>query len=108
MWRYGHLHSWGARAASISLLSTAILQTSHGLLRGIHILYEPMKELHDKFPAWLEANREKVSKEDLGRYEEQHRLVTEIVGKFEEKGYSDEKVEAREYIVDKMQKVCLL
>jgi len=72
------------------------------------ILYEPMKELHDKFPAWLEANREKVSKEDLGRYEEQHRLVTEIVGKFEEKGYSDEKVEAREYIVDKMQKVCLL
>jgi peroxin-19 len=69
------------------------------------ILYDPMKELHDKFPAWLETNKGTCDKADLERYEEQQRLVGEIVGKFEEKGYRDDKVEYREYIVDRMQKV---
>jgi peroxin-19 len=69
------------------------------------ILYDPMKELHDKFPAWLEANRTTVDKADLERYEEQQKLVGEIVGKFEETGYRDDRVDCREYIVDRMQKV---
>lgn len=69
------------------------------------ILYEPMKELHDKFPAWMAANKDTCKKEDLDRYLEQQRLVGEITGKFEEKTYADSKVEDREYIVDRMQKV---
>jgi peroxin-19 len=69
------------------------------------ILYEPMKELHDKFPAWMEVNKEICPKADLDRYLEQQRLVGEITGKFEEAGYADSKVEDREYIVDRMQKV---
>jgi len=71
------------------------------------ILYEPMKELHDKFPAWMEKNRASTGKEDLERFEEQHKLVKEIVGRFERKGYSDEDEDDREYIVERMQKVCL-
>ncbi|KAK4680103.1 Peroxisome chaperone and import receptor [Podospora pseudoanserina] len=74
-------------------------------LTNKEILYEPMKELHDKFPEWLEKNRDKTSAEDLKRYEEQQGLVAEIVGKFEEAGYSDEKPADREYIVDRMQKM---
>ncbi len=74
-------------------------------LTNKEILYEPMKELHDKFPAWLENNREKTDKADLERYEEQHRLVKEIVGKFEEAGYSDDNAAHREFIVERMQKV---
>ena len=69
------------------------------------ILYEPMKELDAKFPAWLDENKDKVAEPDLRRYREQRTLVGEIVAKFEEPGYADEKVEYREYIVDKMQKV---
>lgn len=69
------------------------------------ILYEPMKELHDKFPAWMELHRDTCPKADLDRYLEQQRLVGEITGKFEEAGYADSKVEDREYIVDRMQKV---
>jgi peroxin-19 len=69
------------------------------------ILYEPMKELHDKFPAWMEVNKEICPKADLERYLQQQRLVGEITGKFEEAGYADSKVEDREYIVDRMQKV---
>ena len=31
-------------------------------------LYTPMKALKDEFPSWLEANWEKLSQEDLERY----------------------------------------
>ncbi|KAF2399125.1 Pex19-domain-containing protein [Trichodelitschia bisporula] len=74
-------------------------------LTNKEILYEPMKELHDKFPAWMEANKDKVKPDDLKRYQEQQTLVREIVGKFEEAGYTDERVDCREYIVERMQKM---
>ena len=90
-------------------------------LTNKEILYEPMRELHDKFPAWMEKNAPAgagggkgggegggaggVSKEDLERYKEQQRLVGEIVGRFEREGYSDENEADREFIVERMQKV---
>ena len=75
-------------------------------LTNKEILYEPMKELNEKFPDWLEKNRDKTSKEDLKRYEEQQGLVKQIVARFEEPSYTDSNTADREYIVDKMQKVC--
>lgn len=69
------------------------------------ILYEPMKELHDKYPAWMEKNKATVSKEDLKRFEEQQRVVAEIVKKFEEPTYTDASPTDREYIVERMQSV---
>jgi peroxin-19 len=71
------------------------------------ILYEPMKELDDKFPKWMQDNKAKVSKEDLLRYEEQQTLVREITARFERQGYSDDNAQDRAYIVERMQKVCL-
>lgn len=75
-------------------------------LTNKEILYEPMKELNEKYPEWLEKNKATVSAEDLARYKEQHRLAGEIVAKFEEKSYADSNAADREYIVDRMQKVC--
>ncbi|CAN8106437.1 unnamed protein product [Discula destructiva] len=69
------------------------------------ILYEPMKELNDKFPEWMEKNRETISAEDRERYEVQEALVKEIVAKFEESGYADSNTADREYIVERMQKM---
>jgi len=69
------------------------------------ILYEPMKELDGKFPAWMEKNEGKVGKADWDRYVEQQRLVREIVARFERPGYQDENEDDREYIVERMQKV---
>jgi peroxin-19 len=69
------------------------------------ILYEPMKELHDKFPDWMEKNKATTSAEDMARYEEQQKNVAEIVAKFEDPGFSNDKVEYRQYIVDRMHKV---
>lgn len=74
-------------------------------LTNKEILYEPMKELNEKFPEWIEKNRDKVSQVDLARYEEQQRVVKDIVLKFEETTYSDSNTADREYIVDRMQKV---
>jgi peroxin-19 len=69
------------------------------------ILYEPMKELDDKFPKWMQDNKEKVAKEDLTRYEEQQTLVREITARFERQGYSDDNAQDRAYIVERMQKM---
>lgn len=74
-------------------------------LTNKEILYEPMKELHEKYPAWMEKNRSTVSRDDLRRYEEQQVLVAEIVAKFEQRDYSDSNAGHREYIVERMQKV---
>ncbi|KAI9789715.1 MAG: Peroxisome chaperone and import receptor [Peltula sp. TS41687] len=74
-------------------------------LTNKEILYEPMKELHDKFPGWMEKNRATAAKDDLRRYEEQQGLVAEIVAKFEQRDYSDANVAYREYIVERMQKM---
>lgn len=74
-------------------------------LTNKEILYEPMKELDEKFPAWMEANSGKVEKVEMQRYREQQRLVGEIVGRFEREGYSDGDEGDREFIVERMQKV---
>ncbi|KAI9787464.1 MAG: Peroxisome chaperone and import receptor [Candelina submexicana] len=74
-------------------------------LTNKEILYEPMKELHEKYPEWMEKNKTTIRAEDRRRYEEQQGLVGEIVGKFEEREYSDSKAVDREFIVERMQKM---
>ncbi|KAK5709720.1 Peroxisome chaperone and import receptor [Elasticomyces elasticus] len=76
-------------------------------LTNKEILYEPMKELHDKFPDWMERHKAdgSVKGEDMERYVTQQTLVGEIVGRFERKGYTDENEGDREYIVERMQKM---
>ncbi|KAI0012683.1 Pex19-domain-containing protein [Xylariaceae sp. FL0662B] len=69
------------------------------------ILYEPMKELNDKYPGWMEKNKDTLAKDDFKRYQEQQILVSEMVAKFEERTYADSNVADREYIVDRMQKM---
>lgn len=74
-------------------------------LSNKELLYEPIKELNTKFGPWLEENKDKVLAEDLARYQTQARVVGEIVAKFDEEGYSDDKPEYRTYIWEKMQEV---
>lgn len=81
-----------------------ILMSMMEQLTNKEILYEPMKELHDKFPSWMREHGSSAAEADLIRYREQERLVGEIVGKFDEKGYSDSDPAHREFIVERMQK----
>ncbi|RVD80281.1 uncharacterized protein DFL_008182 [Arthrobotrys flagrans] len=74
-------------------------------LTNKEILYEPMKELDDKFPGWLVENEGKHSAEEMNNFREQARLVREIVVKFEQPSFSDSSEIDREYIVERMQKM---
>ena len=69
------------------------------------MLYDPMKELDAKFPAWLSANTPKLPAKDVIRFKNQQGIVREIVAKFEEKGYSDDDPGCREYIWERMQRM---
>jgi peroxin-19 len=71
------------------------------------MLYEPMKELDEKFPAWLVKKEQEgqLPAEDMKRYRNQREIVREIVGKFEERGYSDEDARCRDFIWERMQKM---
>ncbi|KAI5780335.1 Pex19 protein family-domain-containing protein [Peziza echinospora] len=69
------------------------------------ILYEPMRELADKYPAWMERNQEKYTREEMAKYREQYSHVKEICAKFEEPSYRDSSTVDREFIVERMQKM---
>ena len=72
-------------------------------LTNKNMLYEPMKELDTKFPDWIQKNRPKLKDEEVSKYTTQQVIVRQIVGKFEEKGYSDDDPKCRDYIWEKMQ-----
>ncbi|KAF9891149.1 Peroxisome chaperone and import receptor [Aspergillus nanangensis] len=76
-------------------------------LSNKEMLYEPMKELDTKFKPWMAENKGKgsVSEEDMKRYESQATIVSQIVSKFEEPGYTDEDPKCREYVWERMQEM---
>ncbi|GAA6005829.1 hypothetical protein JCM11491_004025 [Sporobolomyces phaffii] len=55
-------------------------------LMSREMLYEPLKELSEKYPAYLTSARSTLPPADLERYEKQHSIVVSIVSKFEEPG----------------------
>lgn len=78
------------------------------------MLYEPMKELSQKFPDYLSSHdpssldtstTNKLSKAEFDRYTRQNAIVSDIVRKFEEKSYNDADPKCREFIWEKMQEM---
>ncbi|KAK9242560.1 Pex19 protein family-domain-containing protein [Lipomyces tetrasporus] len=74
-------------------------------LTSKEILYEPMKELDDKYSDWLQKNMASLSPEAAARYDTQRVVVREIVVRFENPSYSDHSDADRKYIVERMQKM---
>uniref|UniRef100_A0A060T1P4 ARAD1C22286p n=1 Tax=Blastobotrys adeninivorans TaxID=409370 RepID=A0A060T1P4_BLAAD len=74
-------------------------------LSSKEILYEPIKEMNDKYPAWLEKNGNSLPKDELERYKKQQKIVREICQKFEAPDYSDSDAETRKFITDRMQEM---
>lgn len=66
-----------------------VLETLMGQLMSKEILYEPLKELNDKFPEYLETNRSLISTEDQVRYDKQKSIISEVIAIFESPDYSD-------------------
>ncbi|KAH9855467.1 Pex19 protein family-domain-containing protein [Lenzites betulinus] len=74
-------------------------------LMSKEVLYEPLKELHDKFPSYIQDNSATLSAEDKSRYESQSKLVTEIVTIFEDPSYSEDNTEKGMRVVELMQQM---
>ncbi|EAW09671.1 putative peroxisomal membrane protein receptor Pex19 [Aspergillus clavatus NRRL 1] len=95
----------GAGAGDDDLGFTKMIAGMMEQFTNKEMLYEPMKELDGKWGPWLKENRGKVADEDMERYEKQAKLVTQIVEKFEEEGYTDEDPKHRGYVWERMQEM---
>ncbi|KAL6048986.1 Peroxisome chaperone and import receptor [Balamuthia mandrillaris] len=53
------------------------------------VLYEPMKDMNQKYPTWLQQNKDSISAEDLQRYTKQFEHVQRICAIYEQETVSD-------------------
>uniref|UniRef100_A0A453P8I5 Uncharacterized protein n=2 Tax=Aegilops tauschii subsp. strangulata TaxID=200361 RepID=A0A453P8I5_AEGTS len=56
----------------------SIVETMMKQLLSKEILYEPMKDIVEKYPKWLEDNKSKISKEEYERYGNQLELMLKL------------------------------
>ncbi|KAI0711758.1 Pex19 protein family-domain-containing protein [Earliella scabrosa] len=82
-----------------------ILETMMSQLMSKDVLYEPLKELHDKFPSYLEDNASTLSADDKTRYQSQYKVVKQIVATFEDPSYTDDDPQKGLKVVELMQEM---
>ncbi|KAI0354082.1 Pex19-domain-containing protein [Trametes cingulata] len=82
-----------------------LLENMMSQLMSKEVLYEPLKELHDKFPSYLQDNASKLSAEDKTRYEAQSKVVAQIVATFEDPSYTDDDPQKGLKVVELMQEM---
>lgn len=56
----------------------SIVETMMQQLLSKEVLYEPMKEIGERYPKWLQENKSKVNQEEYDRYFHQHELIKEL------------------------------
>ncbi|XP_066332237.1 peroxisome biogenesis protein 19-1-like [Miscanthus floridulus] len=61
----------------------SIVETMMQQLLSKEILHEPMKDIVEKYPKWLEDNKDKISKEEYGRYNNQLELMVNLIKVYE-------------------------
>ncbi|KAI0635373.1 Pex19 protein [Trametes polyzona] len=81
------------------------LENMMSQLMSKEVLYEPLKELHDKFPSYLQEHAPTLSVEDKKRYESQSKVVAQIVTIFEDPTYSEDDPQKGLKVVELMQEM---
>ncbi|KAG1799475.1 Pex19 protein family-domain-containing protein [Suillus plorans] len=79
-----------------------VLEAMMGQLMGKDVLYEPLKELSDKFPDYLKANATTLTSDDKSRYDAQIICIRQLLEIFESKDYADDDEKTRIKIVELM------
>ncbi|ODQ63968.1 Pex19 protein [Nadsonia fulvescens var. elongata DSM 6958] len=74
-------------------------------LSSKEVLYEPMLEMHEKYPAWLLKNSSKCTPEQLKNYKEQQQITAEIVQRFQSPRYSDSNKDDKAFIAERMERM---
>lgn len=78
------------------------LENMMNQLMSKEVLYQPLKELSENFPPYLEKPPEPIADEDRKRYDAQIVAINKIIAIFEKPGYDDKDPEASKEIVDLM------
>ncbi|CAL1710393.1 unnamed protein product [Somion occarium] len=79
-----------------------ILESMMTQLMSKEILYEPLKELHEKFPSYLKENGSKLNPDDQKRYVSQQEAVIKILAVFDDPSYSEGNAELGAKVVTLM------
>ncbi|KAJ1280296.1 hypothetical protein BS78_04G220700 [Paspalum vaginatum] len=61
----------------------SIVETMMQQLLSKEILHEPMKDIVEKYPKWLEDNKDKISKEEYERYSNQLDFMVKLIEVYE-------------------------
>ncbi|GAB2216931.1 hypothetical protein Droror1_Dr00000082 [Drosera rotundifolia] len=61
----------------------SIVETMMQQLLSKEILHEPMKEIGERYPQWLEEHKAGLSEKDYKRYSHQYELIQELNGVYE-------------------------
>ncbi|XP_073047867.1 peroxisome biogenesis protein 19-2-like isoform X1 [Primulina eburnea] len=56
----------------------SIVETMMQQLLSKEILHEPMKEIGERYPIWLEENKAKLTDEEYARYSHQYELIRDL------------------------------
>ncbi|KAI3468946.1 hypothetical protein Pfo_025609 [Paulownia fortunei] len=56
----------------------SIVETMMQQLLSKEILHEPMKEIGERYPIWLEENKAKLTDEEYARYSHQYELIKDL------------------------------
>lgn len=67
-------------------------------LSSKEVLYEPIKDLNDKFPEYLKDNKGKISDEEHEKYTKQYEVTNQILAVFEAPDFDSENLEKREQV----------
>ncbi|CAN6471862.1 unnamed protein product [Victoria cruziana] len=60
-----------------------IVETMMHQLLSKEILHEPMKEIGERYPKWLEEHKSELSTEEYQRYSDQHLLIKRLIVVYE-------------------------
>ncbi|KAL1938770.1 hypothetical protein VTO73DRAFT_11373 [Trametes versicolor] len=82
-----------------------LLENMMSQLMSKAVLYEPLKELSDKFPSYLKDNATTLSDEDKTRFAAQSKVVAQIVATFEDPSYTEDDPVKGLKIVELMQEM---
>ncbi|XP_056599929.1 peroxisomal biogenesis factor 19 [Triplophysa dalaica] len=88
----------GAEDGNILPIMQSIMQN----LLSKDVLYPSLKEITEKYPEWLESNRQSIPPDEFMRYEQQYKIMGEICTQFEKDGEGESTFEN---ILELMQKL---
>lgn len=88
----------GAEDGNILPIMQSIMQN----LLSKDVLYPSLKEITEKYPEWLESNRQSIPPDQFMRYEQQYKIMGEICTQFEKDG---DRESTFENILELMQKL---